>query len=78
MKVIMPQIGMTMQSGAITKWFKEDGERVEKGEPLYQIITEKLDNEIEAVATGTLKIIKKADPEDFIECGEEIAEIIED
>ena len=51
---------------------------MEKGEPLYQIITEKLDNEIEAVATGTLKIIKKADPEDFIPCGEEIAEIIED
>lgn len=78
MKVIMPQIGMTMNEGAITKWFKADGERVEKGEPLFSIITEKLDNEIESVASGTLKIIREADPDTFIPCGEEIAEIIED
>lgn len=78
MKIIMPQIGMTMNAGAITKWMKADGERVEKGELLFAIVTEKLDNEIESVASGTLKIIKKADPEEFIPCGEEIAEIVED
>ncbi len=78
MKVIMPQIGMTMQEGAITKWLKADGDKVEKGEPLFEIMTEKLENQIESVATGTLKIYREADPDEFITCGEEIAEIIEE
>lgn len=78
MIVIMPQVGMTMNEGAITKWLKKDGERVEKGEPLFELMTEKLENEIEAIAAGTLKIYKEADPEVFITCGETIAEIIED
>ena len=37
MKVIMPQIGMTMQEGTITEWFKKDGEPVEKGELLFKV-----------------------------------------
>lgn len=78
MKVVMPQIGMTMQAGAISKWLKEDGARVEKGEPLFELMSEKLENEVEATASGILKILKPADPDDFISCGEEIAEIIED
>ncbi len=78
MEIIMPQIGMTMNEGAIAEWKKNDGDKVEKGEPLFSIITEKLENEVEATATGTLKIIKEADPDDFIPCGEVIGEIIED
>ena len=75
MKVIMPQIGMTMQEGTITEWFKKDGEPVEKGELLFKVETEKMDSDIEAPATGTLKIIGAVD--DTIPCGEEVAEIIE-
>ena len=75
MKVIMPQIGMTMQEGTITEWFKKDGEPVEKGELLFKVETEKMDSDIEAPATGTLKIIAAVD--DNIPCGEEVAEIIE-
>ncbi len=78
MKVVMPQIGMTMQEGAIMKWLKEDGAKVEKGEPLFELMSEKLENEVEATASGTLKILKQADSEEFIPCGEEIAEIVED
>jgi pyruvate dehydrogenase E2 component (dihydrolipoamide acetyltransferase) len=78
MIVIMPQIGMTMQEGTITRWLKEDGERVEKGEPLYELVTEKLENEIEAPCSGTLKILKPADLDDSVPCGDPIAEIIED
>lgn len=78
MKIIMPQIGMTMNEGAITEWKKKDGDRVEKGEPLFTILTEKLENEVEAAASGTLKIIKEANEEVFIPCGEEIGEIIEE
>lgn len=75
MKVIMPQIGMTMQEGTITEWFKKDGEPVEKGELLFKVETEKMDSDIETPTTSTLKIIAAVD--DTIPCGEEVAEIIE-
>jgi len=75
MKVLMPQIGMTMQEGTIEKWLVEDGAHIEKGQPMMEISTEKLSNEIESTATGTFKII--AQEGDVIKCGEEIAEIIE-
>jgi len=75
MKVLMPQIGMTMQEGTITQWYKADGDKVEKGEPLFQIETEKLTNDIESTASGTLKIIAKEG--ETILCGEEIGEIEE-
>ena len=78
MKVIMPQIGMSMKAGIITQWLKSDGERVEKGEPLYEFMTEKLNNEIPASGSGVLKIIKQASEDEEVPCGEEIAEIIED
>jgi pyruvate/2-oxoglutarate dehydrogenase complex dihydrolipoamide acyltransferase (E2) component len=75
MKVVMPQIGMTMQEGTIVKWLAEDGAQVQKGEEMLEITTEKLSNTIEATATGTLKIIAQEGA--IIPCGEVIAEIIE-
>ena len=75
MKVIMPQIGMTMQEGTISKWFKAAGEHIEKGETMMELTTEKLTNEIEAPASGVFQPI--AAEGDIIPCGEEIAEIIE-
>ncbi|SBW04324.1 hypothetical protein KL86DPRO_20296 [uncultured delta proteobacterium] len=75
MQIVMPQIGMTMTEGTIVEWKKKDGDPVEKGEILYVIQTEKLENEIEAIATGTLKIIV---PEgESAECGVVIGEIVE-
>ncbi len=75
MKVVMPQIGMTMQEGTISKWFKAAGEHIQKGEPMMELTTEKLTNEIEAPATGTFQPISAEG--DIVPCGEEIAEIIE-
>lgn len=76
MKVLMPQIGMTMVEGTILSWSKSEGDKVKKGETLFTIETEKLTNDIEATASGTLKIIV---PEgESAKCGEEIAEIIND
>lgn len=73
MQVIMPQIGMTMIEGLITKWMKKDGEMVQKGEILFVVETEKLENEIEATASGVLKILV---PEgESVKCGEPIAEL---
>lgn len=75
MKVVMPQIGMTMQEGTISKWYKADGDHIEKGEPMLELATEKLSNDIEAPAAGTFHPI--AAEGDIIPCGEDIAEIIE-
>ena len=73
MKVFMPQIGMTMVEGTIEKWIRTDGEKVEKGEIILEISTEKMTNEIEAPASGVLHII--AQEGDVVACGEPIAEV---
>ncbi len=76
MNVVMPQIGMTMVEGTINEWKVKDGETVEKGQIIMEIETEKMTNEIEAPAAGTLKIII---PEgEDVECGKTVAQIIED
>lgn len=75
MIMIMPQIGMSMQEGTINKWMVKDGDKVEKGQVILEITTEKLTNEIEAQASGTFKMIAKEG--DIIPCGGDIAEIIE-
>lgn len=75
MQVVMPQIGMTMQEGTINKWFKKDGEHIEKGDSMLEIATEKLTNEIEAPAAGIFHPLVAEG--DIIPCGEVIAEIDE-
>ena len=75
MIVIMPRIGMTMQDATIIKWFYGDGDKTVKGEPMLEIETEKITNTIDAPAEGIIHI--KAQEGEVIECGEEIAEIVE-
>src|SRR5215468_10502577 len=43
-----------MESGTIVKWLKAEGEPVEKGEPLYELDTDKVTQEVEADASGVL------------------------
>ncbi|MBW2369546.1 MAG: 2-oxo acid dehydrogenase subunit E2, partial [Deltaproteobacteria bacterium] len=52
--VHMPQWGMTMTEGKIVKWLKCEGEPIEKGEPLFEVETEKIVNEVEALHSGIL------------------------
>ena len=56
-KVIMPQMGLTMEEGKIVEWLKKEGDRVEKGEPLFQIETDKVTLEVESPGTGLLRKI---------------------
>jgi pyruvate dehydrogenase E2 component (dihydrolipoamide acetyltransferase) len=51
-EVIMPQMGMTMESGTILNWFKKPGDSVETGEPILEIMTDKINMEVEAEASG--------------------------
>ena len=53
-RVFMPKVGMSMETGVINKWLKKVGDHVEKGEPLIEIESDKVDMEIEANDTGYL------------------------
>lgn len=75
MKVVMPQIGMTMQEGTIINILKKDGEHVEKGEDIFEIETEKMTKMISAPISGVFRSLVAVD--DSIPCGDEIAEITE-
>jgi pyruvate dehydrogenase E2 component (dihydrolipoamide acetyltransferase) len=53
----MPKLGLTMTQGQVLKWFKKEGDRVEKGEPLLEIETDKITFVIEAQTSGVLRKI---------------------
>jgi len=56
-RVILPLLGQTMEEGTINKWFKQEGEAVEKGEPLLEVMTDKVNMEVESPASGILRKI---------------------
>jgi len=53
-EIKLPRLGQGMESGTIVKWLKSEGEAVEKGEPLYELDTDKVTQEVEAEASGVL------------------------
>lgn len=56
-RVLLPQLGQTMEEGTIEKWHKQEGEKVQKGEVLYELTTDKATLEVEAFADGVVKRI---------------------
>ncbi|MCX8170855.1 MAG: 2-oxo acid dehydrogenase subunit E2 [Candidatus Bathyarchaeota archaeon] len=56
-EIIMPKLGQTMEKGKILRWLKKEGERVEKGEPLLEVETDKAVLEVESRSSGILKRI---------------------
>lgn len=74
-KVTMPKLGLTMVEGKITEWKKKEGDRIEKGEILFVIETEKVQFEVEATASGTLAHII-AHEGDVLPVGAELAYIL--
>ena len=57
-EIKMPQLGLTMTEGTVTQWFKKVGEAVAQGELLFEVATDKITNQIEATASGTLLEIR--------------------
>jgi pyruvate dehydrogenase E2 component (dihydrolipoamide acetyltransferase) len=53
-EVQVPRLGQGMVAGTIVKWLKAEGDRVERGEPLYELDTEKVTQEVEAEESGVL------------------------
>ena len=72
-EVKLPRLGQGMESGTIVKWLKSEGDKVEKGEPLYELDTDKVTQEVEADASGILLKIEIAEGE--VEVGKTIAVI---
>jgi pyruvate dehydrogenase E2 component (dihydrolipoyllysine-residue acetyltransferase) len=72
-EVKLPRLGQGMESGTIVKWLKSEGDTVEKGEPLYELDTDKVTQEVEADASGVL--LKIAIAEGEVEVGKTIAVI---
>jgi pyruvate dehydrogenase E2 component (dihydrolipoamide acetyltransferase) len=55
--VVMPQMGVSVSEGTITKWLKSEGENVEADEGLLEISTDKVDTEVPSPATGVVQQI---------------------
>jgi pyruvate dehydrogenase E2 component (dihydrolipoamide acetyltransferase) len=70
-EVKLPRLGQGMEAGTIVKWLKAEGDAVAKGEPLYELDTDKVTQEVEAEADGVL--LKIAVSEGEVPVGETIA-----
>jgi len=81
-EIKLPRLGQGMESGTIVKWLKSEGDEIAKGEPLYELDTDKVTQEVEADAGGVLLRIAVREGEVPVgqtiavigEAGEEVAE----
>ena len=72
-EITLPRLGQGMESGVIVRWLKQEGEAVAKGDPLYELDTDKVTQEVEAEIDGVLEKIVVAEGE--VEVGATIAMI---
>jgi pyruvate dehydrogenase E2 component (dihydrolipoamide acetyltransferase) len=64
-EVLMPKMGETMETGIIEKWRKKEGDRIEKGDILYDLATDKVSLEVESFNSGILKKIVRTEGEEI-------------
>jgi pyruvate/2-oxoglutarate dehydrogenase complex dihydrolipoamide acyltransferase (E2) component len=60
-RVKLPKIGMTMEEATVVRFCRQPGEAFRKGDPLYEIETEKISQEVEATGDGVM--VEHAVPE---------------
>ncbi len=53
--LVMPQMGYDMDAGTLLRWLKQEGEEVERGEPIAEIETDKVNLEIESFDSGVVR-----------------------
>jgi pyruvate dehydrogenase E2 component (dihydrolipoamide acetyltransferase) len=75
-EIKLPRLGQGMESGTVVRWLKQEGDRIEKGEPLYEVDTEKVTQEVEADASGVL--LKISVEEGEVPVGQTVAVIGEE
>lgn len=59
-EILVPKLGFSMSEGELSEWLVADGTAVEAGAPLFTLESDKSATEIEAPASGTLRILKPA------------------
>jgi pyruvate dehydrogenase E2 component (dihydrolipoamide acetyltransferase) len=74
-EVIVPKVDMVMETGTFVEWLKKEDEHVNKGDPLFVIMTDKAAIEVESPAEGILADVK-AKPDDVIPVTQVIAYIL--
>jgi pyruvate dehydrogenase E2 component (dihydrolipoyllysine-residue acetyltransferase) len=72
--VVMPQMGVSVSEGTITRWLKQPGESIEADETLLEISTDKVDTEVPSPASGVVQEILVAEGE-TVEVGTRLAVI---
>jgi 2-oxoglutarate dehydrogenase E2 component (dihydrolipoamide succinyltransferase) len=73
----MPQLGETIVEGTVLKWLKQEGETIERDEPLFEISTDKVDTEVPSSVGGTVTKILVQEGQ-TVPVGTELAEVTED
>src|SRR5215208_3709300 len=53
--VVMPQMGVSVSEGTITKWLKQEGEEIQADEALLEISTDKVDTEVPSPGSGLVQ-----------------------
>ena len=56
-EILLPKIGFSMNEGQVAEWLAKDGEEIKEGQPLYSLEADKSTNEVEAPASGKLRIV---------------------
>jgi pyruvate/2-oxoglutarate dehydrogenase complex dihydrolipoamide acyltransferase (E2) component len=72
--ILLPKLGFSMDEGTLAEWLVQDGAHVEKGQPLYSLESDKSVNEVEAPASGIVRI--KAATGETYKVGTELGEIV--
>jgi 2-oxoglutarate dehydrogenase E2 component (dihydrolipoamide succinyltransferase) len=72
--VVMPQMGVSVSEGTITRWLKQEGEHIEADEPLLEISTDKVDTEVPSPASGIVTQILVQEGE-TVDVGTKLAQI---
>jgi pyruvate dehydrogenase E2 component (dihydrolipoamide acetyltransferase) len=63
-EILMPELGESVHEGTVSRWLKQEGDFVKEDEPVVEIMTDKVNTELPAPATGVLTkiLIKEGDP----------------
>ena len=56
-EILLPKIGFSMNEGQVAEWLAKDGEEIKEGQPLYSLEADKSTTEVEAPASGKLRIV---------------------
>src|SRR5512134_2644242 len=62
--IVVPELGESVVEARVARWLKKEGDRVEVGEPLVELETEKVDLEVNADRGGVLSSIERREGED--------------